>query len=60
MVGIGDLSIVFKGEGGRSKIAKVTPVFYLVVARHGAGPKPRFGAMNNPVEWKIPKEACQI
>lgn len=60
MVGTGDLSIVFEGEGCRLKIENVAPMFNLVVARHGTSPKPRFGAVNNPMEWKIPEEDCRV
>lgn len=59
MVGTGDLSVIFE-ENGRPKIAMVVPVYDLIMARHGTGPKPRFGAVNGPVEWKIPGENCRI
>lgn len=58
MAGTGELRVMFEGEGGWSKIAKVAPVFNLVVARRGTSTKSLFGAVNGLIEWKFWREAA--
>lgn len=35
-------------------------MFDLARAHHSAMPKPSFGTVNSPVNWRIPKEDCRI